>query len=217
MFVLKFCLFRRVYSITRWDDSSVSSCSFSIYVFVLVILGEIAWCLVKISKSWTFYVCKILLFRWSCCVSWVLYVLTARREKIKKPKPWAHTEPITRAQLMNMREEFWDTSPHYGGQRGVYMFLIVFIWLNLWTFFGNWVKLLLIIRDLGCTSSCCWSWTDTSADNYWQCRRDCSRPWSNIVLGWKRFCKNNINLILVFSFLFCVTLLGWFIYSIRRC
>ncbi|WZZ13942.1 hypothetical protein YC2023_107031 [Brassica napus] len=38
----------------------------------------------------------------------------ARREKIKKPKPWAHTEPITRAQLMNMREEFWDTSPHYG-------------------------------------------------------------------------------------------------------
>ncbi|KAF8092936.1 hypothetical protein N665_0395s0001 [Sinapis alba] len=44
----------------------------------------------------------------------------ARRKKIKKPKPWAHTEPITRAQLMNMREEFWDTSPHYGGQREIW-------------------------------------------------------------------------------------------------
>lgn len=37
-----------------------------------------------------------------------------------KPKPWAHTEPITRAQLTNMREEFWDTSPHYGGQREIW-------------------------------------------------------------------------------------------------
>ncbi|KAJ4878136.1 Ubiquitin domain-containing protein [Raphanus sativus] len=44
----------------------------------------------------------------------------ARRKKIKKPKPWAHTEPITRAQLTNMREEFWDTSPHYGGQREIW-------------------------------------------------------------------------------------------------
>ncbi|KAJ0252689.1 UBD domain-containing protein [Hirschfeldia incana] len=44
----------------------------------------------------------------------------ARRKKIKKPEPWAHTEPITRAQLTNMREEFWDTSPHYGGQREIW-------------------------------------------------------------------------------------------------
>ena len=44
----------------------------------------------------------------------------ASRKKIKKPKPWAHTEPITRAQLTNMREEFWDTSPHYGGQREIW-------------------------------------------------------------------------------------------------
>lgn len=46
-------------------------------------------------------------------------MVAVKRMKIRKPKPWAHTEPITRAQLMNMREEFWDTSPHYGGQRGM--------------------------------------------------------------------------------------------------
>lgn len=38
--------------------------------------------------------------------------------KIRKPKPWRHTEPITRAQLLKMREEFWDTAPHYGGKKG---------------------------------------------------------------------------------------------------
>ncbi|XP_010441674.1 PREDICTED: ubiquitin domain-containing protein 1-like [Camelina sativa] len=43
-----------------------------------------------------------------------------KRKKLRKPKPWAHTEPITRAQLTNMREEFWDTSPHYGGQREIW-------------------------------------------------------------------------------------------------
>ncbi|CAH8278162.1 unnamed protein product [Arabidopsis lyrata] len=43
-----------------------------------------------------------------------------KKKKIRKPKPWAHTEPITRAQLTNMREEFWDTSPHYGGQREIW-------------------------------------------------------------------------------------------------
>ena len=39
-------------------------------------------------------------------------------KKIQKPKPWKHTEPITRTQLMQMRDEFWDTTPHYGGQKG---------------------------------------------------------------------------------------------------
>ncbi|CAH2042051.1 unnamed protein product [Thlaspi arvense] len=38
-------------------------------------------------------------------------------KKIRKPKPWKHTESITRAQLVQMREEFWDTAPHYGGRR----------------------------------------------------------------------------------------------------
>ncbi|KAJ8545399.1 hypothetical protein K7X08_017982 [Anisodus acutangulus] len=36
--------------------------------------------------------------------------------KIRKPKPWKHSEQITRAQLVQMRDEFWDTAPHYGGR-----------------------------------------------------------------------------------------------------
>ncbi|XP_041025824.1 ubiquitin domain-containing protein 1-like isoform X2 [Juglans microcarpa x Juglans regia] len=39
-------------------------------------------------------------------------------QKIRKPKPWKHSEPITRTQLVQMRDEFWDTAPHYGGQKG---------------------------------------------------------------------------------------------------
>ena len=39
-------------------------------------------------------------------------------KKIRKPKPWKHTQPITKAELVKMREEFWDTAPHYGGTKG---------------------------------------------------------------------------------------------------
>ncbi|CAO1945084.1 unnamed protein product [Urochloa humidicola] len=39
-------------------------------------------------------------------------------KKLKKPKPWKHTQAITPAQLRQMRDEFWDTAPHYGGQKG---------------------------------------------------------------------------------------------------
>ncbi|KAB5521359.1 hypothetical protein DKX38_025678 [Salix brachista] len=39
-------------------------------------------------------------------------------KKIRKPKPWKHPQPITKSQLIQMREEFWDTSPHYGGRKG---------------------------------------------------------------------------------------------------
>ncbi|CAA0817810.1 Ubiquitin domain-containing protein [Striga hermonthica] len=41
-------------------------------------------------------------------------------KKIRKPKPWKHTEAITRAQLTQMREEFWDTAPHYGGRKEIW-------------------------------------------------------------------------------------------------
>ncbi|KAF5475320.1 hypothetical protein F2P56_007133 [Juglans regia] len=41
-------------------------------------------------------------------------------QKIRKPKPWKHSEPITRAQLVQMRDEFWDTAPHYGGQKEIW-------------------------------------------------------------------------------------------------
>ncbi|KAJ7547039.1 hypothetical protein O6H91_08G066200 [Diphasiastrum complanatum] len=43
-----------------------------------------------------------------------------RRKKLKKPKSWKNGEPITRAQLKRMREEFWDTAPHYGGQKEIW-------------------------------------------------------------------------------------------------
>ncbi|KAK6133545.1 hypothetical protein DH2020_032674 [Rehmannia glutinosa] len=41
-------------------------------------------------------------------------------KKIRKPKAWKHSEAITRAQLMQMREEFWDTAPHYGGRKEIW-------------------------------------------------------------------------------------------------
>ncbi|KFK35732.1 hypothetical protein AALP_AA4G029400 [Arabis alpina] len=41
-------------------------------------------------------------------------------KKISKPKPWKHPQPITKAQLMQLREEFWDTAPHYGGRKEIW-------------------------------------------------------------------------------------------------
>ena len=45
---------------------------------------------------------------------------TENNKKLKKPKAWKHTQPITSAQLKQMRDEFWDTAPHYGGQKGMF-------------------------------------------------------------------------------------------------
>ncbi|PKA64461.1 hypothetical protein AXF42_Ash007206 [Apostasia shenzhenica] len=41
-------------------------------------------------------------------------------KKVRKPKPWKHPQPITMAELRRMREEFWDTAPHYGGQKEIW-------------------------------------------------------------------------------------------------
>ncbi|KAJ4980700.1 hypothetical protein NE237_031537 [Protea cynaroides] len=41
-------------------------------------------------------------------------------KKIRKPKPWKHPQPITTTQLRQMRDEFWDTSPHYGGRKEIW-------------------------------------------------------------------------------------------------
>ncbi|KAJ1689555.1 Ubiquitin domain-containing protein [Rhynchospora pubera] len=41
-------------------------------------------------------------------------------KKLRKPKPWKHTEAITVEQLRQMRDEFWDTSPHYGGRKEIW-------------------------------------------------------------------------------------------------
>lgn len=39
-------------------------------------------------------------------------------KKLRKPKAWKHPQPITRTELQQLRDEFWDTAPHYGGQKG---------------------------------------------------------------------------------------------------
>ncbi|XP_023552879.1 ubiquitin domain-containing protein 2-like [Cucurbita pepo subsp. pepo] len=41
-------------------------------------------------------------------------------KKIGKPKSWKHPQPITRSQLVQLREEFWDTAPHYGGRKEIW-------------------------------------------------------------------------------------------------
>ncbi|KAH9723244.1 mutator transposase mudra protein [Citrus sinensis] len=41
-------------------------------------------------------------------------------KKIRKPKPWKHPQPITKSQLMQLRDEFWDTAPHYGGRKEIW-------------------------------------------------------------------------------------------------
>ncbi|KAK3133139.1 hypothetical protein QOZ80_6AG0532870 [Eleusine coracana subsp. coracana] len=41
-------------------------------------------------------------------------------KKVRKPKPWKHPQPITMVQLRQMRDEFWDTAPHYGGRKEIW-------------------------------------------------------------------------------------------------
>lgn len=46
----------------------------------------------------------------------------AREGRVKhysKPK-WTSDEPLSADQLKALREEFWDTSPHYGGSREIW-------------------------------------------------------------------------------------------------
>nr|KJB13011.1 hypothetical protein B456_002G050900 [Gossypium raimondii] len=50
----------------------------------------------------------------------VLECLGGNVKKIRKPKPWKHPQPITKSQLEQMREEFWDTAPHYGGSKEIW-------------------------------------------------------------------------------------------------
>jgi hypothetical protein len=39
-----------------------------------------------------------------------------RKVKVKKPSPWKSQEPITHSGLKKLRDEFWDTCKHYGGE-----------------------------------------------------------------------------------------------------
>ncbi|CAL9128350.1 unnamed protein product [Musa textilis] len=47
-------------------------------------------------------------------------MIAENTKKLRKPKPWKHNQPITRTHLKQMRDEFWDTAPHYGGQNGAH-------------------------------------------------------------------------------------------------
>lgn len=47
-------------------------------------------------------------------------IMAGSVKKIRKPKPWKLPQVITKSQLMQMREEFWDTAPHYGGRTGIH-------------------------------------------------------------------------------------------------
>ena len=63
--------------------------------------------------------------------------LKHRGEKYKKVK-WKAEKPLSVSKLQAMREEFWDTQPHYGGDK------------------GNWREALFVaVIRLVCTRSCC--------------------------------------------------------------
>ncbi|RLN29003.1 ubiquitin domain containing 1 [Panicum miliaceum] len=50
----------------------------------------------------------------------LLVLRSETSKKLKRPKAWKHTQSITPAQLKQMRDEFWDTAPHYGGQKEIW-------------------------------------------------------------------------------------------------
>ncbi|KAJ6824331.1 putative ubiquitin domain-containing protein 1 [Iris pallida] len=41
-------------------------------------------------------------------------------KKLRKPRAWKHPQPITMTELRQLRDEFWDTAPHYGGQKEIW-------------------------------------------------------------------------------------------------
>ncbi|XP_042029359.1 ubiquitin domain-containing protein 2-like isoform X2 [Salvia splendens] len=46
--------------------------------------------------------------------------MTGGVKQVKKPRSWKHPQPITISQLFQLREEFWDTAPHYGGRKEIW-------------------------------------------------------------------------------------------------
>lgn len=45
-----------------------------------------------------------------------------RVKTYKRPR-WRSEGPITHQELQRMRDQFWDTEPHYGGDRGTAIFI----------------------------------------------------------------------------------------------
>ncbi|XP_071698221.1 uncharacterized protein [Rutidosis leptorrhynchoides] len=54
------------------------------------------------------------------CLGSLLNKQTRTSEKIRKPKPWKFPRPVTWDQLVQMRDEFWDTAPHHGGKKEIW-------------------------------------------------------------------------------------------------
>jgi len=46
-------------------------------------------------------------------------VCSVRPRTFKFPR-WKSDDPIAEEELQRMRDEFWDTEPHYGGDKGTY-------------------------------------------------------------------------------------------------
>ncbi|RWW49624.1 hypothetical protein BHE74_00044183 [Ensete ventricosum] len=51
-------------------------------------------------------------------------MIAENTKKLRKPKPWKHNQPITHTHLKQMRDEFWDTAPHYGGQKETFTAIV---------------------------------------------------------------------------------------------
>ncbi|KAL3633883.1 hypothetical protein CASFOL_022645 [Castilleja foliolosa] len=41
-------------------------------------------------------------------------------KKMRRPKAWKHPQPITKSQLMQLRDEFWDSAPRNGGTKEIW-------------------------------------------------------------------------------------------------
>lgn len=74
---------------------------------------------------------------------------------IRKPRSWKHPQPITISQLIQLREEFWDTAPHYGGRKGKRRQRFSFDSTNLYCFLisKNPNFYCVLHRNMGCTES----------------------------------------------------------------
>ena len=50
---------------------------------------------------------------------WHMGCISSKLEERKTFRPrWKSEEPVTVSSLQKLRDEFWDTAPHYGGERG---------------------------------------------------------------------------------------------------
>lgn len=76
-------------------------------------------------------------------------IMAGSAKKIRKPKPWKLPQVITKSQLMQMREEFWDTAPHYGGRTGIHSYFTNSYYHNLYYYRSSnhvWLSILMATK-----------------------------------------------------------------------